>query len=70
MTNTNQAQPDISLVRKIKSTIRTRKYAHVDEINLLWRHAMRSQKVMDWRNIMAISGIMCAIIALIKYLSL
>ncbi|MGO2305276.1 MAG: 3-oxoacyl-ACP synthase [Providencia sp.] len=69
MTNTNQTQSDISLVRQIKSTIRTRKYAHVDEINILWRHAMRSQKVIEWHNIMVISSIVCAIMVLIKYLS-
>lgn len=70
MTMNNDAPPDTDMIKNIKTAIKVRKYAHIDEINLLWKYAMGSQKVVDWRNIMAISGIVCAIIILIKYLSL
>ncbi|GAB1439291.1 hypothetical protein MASR2M36_20610 [Providencia sp.] len=65
MTMQKQNNSDIGRINKIKAAIATRKYAHADEISLLWRYAMKSSQALSWQNIMCIALISSAIICTI-----
>lgn len=56
-------------IKKVKLAISTRKYAHADEISLLWQDALKSSAAISWGKVMLISIIASAIIVMITALS-
>lgn len=56
---------DIDRINKIKVAVATRKYAHANEINILWQYAVKSSRVYSWESIMLIAFVsnvlICAI---------
>lgn len=43
---------DTEMIRKIKSAINERKYAHSAEISLLWQNAMGFPSIRSWPKLM------------------
>ncbi|MGG4662175.1 3-oxoacyl-ACP synthase [Providencia vermicola] len=64
----NTVSADNDMVKKVKLAIKTRKYAHADEINLLWQHALNTKSVISWKKIMSVSIIVSAIVLIISTL--
>ncbi|MEQ4673444.1 3-oxoacyl-ACP synthase [Providencia vermicola] len=64
----NTVSADNDMVKKVKLAIKTRKYAHADEINLLWQHALNTKTVISWKKIMSVSIIVSTIILIISTL--
>lgn len=46
---------DNDTIKKVKPAINKRKYAHANEISLLWQHALKSSSVCSWGKVMLIS---------------
>lgn len=63
----NKSHTDIDIIRKVKQSIKARKYAHADEISLLWQYAMKSTETISWSKIMLMSLAICIIITLFAY---
>ncbi|MDD9340179.1 MAG: 3-oxoacyl-ACP synthase [Providencia heimbachae] len=63
----NKLHTDIDIIRKVKQSIEARKYAHADEISLLWQYAMKSTETISWSKIMLMSLAICIIITLFAY---
>ena len=61
----NTVSQDNDMIKNVKLAIKTRKYAHADEISLLWQHALNSKSIISWTKVMLISIIGSAIIATI-----
>ncbi len=59
---------DNDKIKKIKTAINKRKYAHADEISLLWQHALKSSSVFSWGKVMLISIISGLVITIANYL--
>lgn len=55
-------------INQIKTAINNRKYAHADEISLLWQHALKSWPAISWEKVMLISTLGCLLIASITSL--
>ncbi|MBQ0534072.1 3-oxoacyl-ACP synthase [Providencia huaxiensis] len=59
---------DNDTIKKIKIAINKRKYAHADEISLLWQHALKSSSVFSWGKVMLISIISGLVVTIATYL--
>lgn len=46
---------DNDTIKKVKAAINKRKYAHANEISLLWQHVLKSSSVCSWGKVMLIS---------------
>lgn len=69
--NIKEAAPaDHHIIREVKTAIRARKYAHVDEINQLWQYAMKSSGAVKWSQIATASAIICLITLLTASLTM
>ncbi|EPL9569744.1 3-oxoacyl-ACP synthase [Providencia rettgeri] len=64
----NSASADNNMIKNVKLAIKTRKYAHADEISLLWQHALNSKSVISWKKMMLMSIIISTIIAIMSSL--
>ena len=59
---------DNDTIKKVRMAINKRKYAHVNEINLLWQHALKSSSVFSWGKVMLISIISSLVVTIVTYL--
>lgn len=64
----NTVSTDKDMIKKVKLAIKTRKYAHPDEISLLWQHALNFKSLISWNKIMLISTLVSAVIIIIRVL--
>lgn len=59
---------DNDTIKKVRMAINKRKYAHANEINLLWQHALKSSSVFSWGKVMLISIISSLVVTIVTYL--
>lgn len=57
---------DAEMIKKVKNAINARKYAHTNEINLLWQDAMPPSSIISWRKVILGACIASTFILLIS----